>query len=327
MPDDTTQFKTIMPPQVNVSICPESSGVSTAAAIAIVDRYESCRMAMKLHWADPEWRESTVARMRGKEKTEEHRKNLAKSLTGRKLSPAHRENLRLSHRGQGLGQHRSLEVRMAIGAGNKGKRRSQAVRARNSAAHTGELHSNWGKHLSAITRAKIGAAHRGMKLSTDARQKISIAGRGRPSPNRGKRLSVEHRAKLSAAHVRLWQDPAYRAHAIRLILSGAGVRPTLPEIRVRKVLNEHFPGEWRYTGDGDVFIGSKNPDFVNINGQKAVVEVFGDYWHGEKKTGRTREQEEARRANHFARYGFRCAIIWECETKDEDAVLAKVAAL
>ena len=128
----------------------------------------------------------------------------------------------------------------------------------------------------------------------------------------------------SEAAKKRWADPDYRDRVIRAILKASRIRPTTPELQVQAILDVHFPGQWKYTGDGDVIIGGKNPDFVNVNGQKSVIEMFGDYWHGEKRTGIPNEQAVADRIAHFAKYGFRCAVVWESDTRDDDVVLSKL---
>jgi len=95
---------------------------------------------------------------------------------------------------------------------------------------------------------------------------------------------------------------------------------------MQSILDTHFPGEWKYTGNGEVIIGGKNPDFTNVNGQKSVIEVFGDWWHGEKRTGIPNDQAVSSRVAHFAKWGYDCTVVWENELKDEKAVLAKLQA-
>lgn len=91
---------------------------------------------------------------------------------------------------------------------------------------------------------------------------------------------------------------------------------TKPERRLRNRLNCLFPGEYKFVGDGTIFIDYKCPDFININGQKKIIEMFGDYWHGEERTGRTKVQEKNQRIKHFAKYGFKTLIVWESELKN-----------
>lgn len=77
--------------------------------------------------------------------------------------------------------------------------------------------------------------------------------------------------------------------------------------------------------NGDVVLGGFIPDFVNVNGRKLLVEMFGTYWHGpEVKNGRTPKQEEAFRKKHFKKFGFNTVIIWENELDDVDKVVARV---
>ena len=45
------------------------------------------------------------------------------------------------------------------------------------------------------------------------------------------------------------------------------------------ILENLYPGEWKFVGDGQVRISGKCPDFININGEKKIIELFGDYWH------------------------------------------------
>ena len=57
---------------------------------------------------------------------------------------------------------------------------------------------------------------------------------------------------------------------------------------------------------------------------KKVIEFFGEYYHGEKKTGRNKEQEEKLRIDHFRKYGFDCLVIWGSELKDFTLLKGKI---
>jgi len=81
-----------------------------------------------------------------------------------------------------------------------------------------------------------------------------------------------------------------------------------PERYLLCVLDSLFPGEWKYVGDGQVIIAGKCPDFININGQKKVIELFGDYWH--------RDDDPHDRIDTFSPHGYKTFIVWERELKD-----------
>jgi len=73
---------------------------------------------------------------------------------------------------------------------------------------------------------------------------------------------------------------------------------------------------FRYSGNGDVWLGNRNPDFINVNGKKQVIELFGTYWHP--------VFDVANRTEHYKQYGFDCLVIWEDELKTPDKVIAKL---
>jgi len=89
-----------------------------------------------------------------------------------------------------------------------------------------------------------------------------------------------------------------------------------PERKLYKLLYKLFPNEYKYVGDGKIWINGKNPDFINVNGQKKIIEMFGDYWHSKKVTGLKKKIHRIRRQNHFAKYGYKTLIIWERELKN-----------
>jgi len=52
---------------------------------------------------------------------------------------------------------------------------------------------------------------------------------------------------------------------------------------------------------------------MNINGQKKLIELYGDYWH--------KGQNPQKRINYFKKYGFKTLIIWEKEYKNNFAAV------
>lgn len=79
-------------------------------------------------------------------------------------------------------------------------------------------------------------------------------------------------------------------------------------------LSKNFGGEWKYVGNGEVVLGGRNPDFININGKKKIIEIFGDYWH--------KDDDPEIRIRHFKQYGYDTLVIWEKEFRsDKNKVL------
>lgn len=93
-------------------------------------------------------------------------------------------------------------------------------------------------------------------------------------------------------------------------------KPTKPEIKLQLILDDLYPSEFRYVGDGQIRINGKNPDFINVNGRKQIIELFGDYWH--------KDQNPQERIDCFTPYGYKTLVVWEKELKDERALKNKL---
>lgn len=88
-------------------------------------------------------------------------------------------------------------------------------------------------------------------------------------------------------------------------------RPTAPEQRVISICEQHHLS-LRYVGDGSVVIWGLNPDFIENNGRKKIVEVFGDRFHG--RVGRVDyKRSETGRKNIFGKIGYETLILWTSE--------------
>lgn len=92
--------------------------------------------------------------------------------------------------------------------------------------------------------------------------------------------------------------------------------PNSQEILLNTILEEHFLGQWKFVGDGKAIIGGKCPDFINTDGRKDVIELFGDYWH--------KNDNPQNRIEHFKKYGYSTLIIWEHELKDKNKTIERV---
>jgi DNA-binding transcriptional regulator YiaG len=87
-------------------------------------------------------------------------------------------------------------------------------------------------------------------------------------------------------------------------------RPTTPEKKLLTIIKKYnLP--YVYTGNDSFRIGALNPDFVNNNGQKIAVEVFGDYWHG-RRDAPWYARENVRRLI-MKNYGWDLRVVWEHE--------------
>lgn len=101
-----------------------------------------------------------------------------------------------------------------------------------------------------------------------------------------------------------------------------------PNKQEKEIANlvEELKLPYKYTGDGSVVIDGLVPDFTNCNGEKKVIEFFGDYWHGgtDRHTPKCACQTEEGRLERYNKFGFQCLIIWSNELADREKLINKI---
>jgi len=112
----------------------------------------------------------------------------------------------------------------------------------------------------------------------------------------------------------------------RKALKSLRQRPTKPEQRFIEIIKNHnFP--FKYTGDGEVFIGSLNPDFINKNGEKQVIEVFSRAFHHPAFSFVENipwYQQYFGRMACYAQQGYNCLILWDNDLQREEYIAGRV---
>ena len=151
--------------------------------------------------------------------------------------------------------------------------------------------------LSEAAKGNQYALGRRYRRSAETKRKLSEAGKGR-------HCSKETRQKLSEALKCCWQDPR---HA-RKVLAHKNLNEG--ERKLDTILQALFPGKFALNIRAEVMVlGGKVPDFVNVNGKKQVIELWGNWWH--------RHDDPQDRIDYFKQFGWNTLIIWERELKDE----------
>lgn len=144
-----------------------------------------------------------------------------------------------------------------------------------------------------IRRVLASTLHNGMAGNKEAGERISQAAKARWQ-------DPEWREKQCQIRKELWQNPEHRERQIKAILRGLCQRPTSYEQKIIDLIKKHHL-PFKYVGNGEVIIGYVNPDFININGQKSLIETYSIFFH--------KPNYEAERAKRFARYGYRTLFL------------------
>ena len=150
-----------------------------------------------------------------------------------------------------------------------------------------------GKHwqLSKLSILKPGFPFYGKHHSFKAKQKMSESGK-----KNWKR--PEYIQRIKRIHREQWKKPEY----VRMIIKAQRKKPNQAEIMLYSILQGLLPNEYALNVKAEIMVlGGKIPDFVNINGQKKLIELYGDYWH--------RNDNPQNRIDHFKKYEFNCLVI------------------
>lgn len=262
---------------------------------------------------------------------------------GKRLSMEIRAKISQSLKGTTL----SEETKDKISQGSRGRKLSEETKRRQSLGKLGNKNPQYGKSPSEETKNKMSFALKGRIVSKETRKNISKGLKGNTNC-RGNKLSEEHKAKIGAAnkisllnhypseearrkdsaaskarwqnpeyrlrlseiHKQQWEDPEYARH----VLEGWARRPTEAEKQLETILTEYFPNQFEYNGNCDLGITLNRmvPDFVNIDGRKEVIEVFGDFFH---KPSAPWKRTELGRVMAYNSVGYRCLVIWASELK------------
>ena len=202
-----------------------------------------------------------------------------------------------------LGFHHSEETKAKM-RGNQyaiGHHHTEEIRARISATHKGNKNALGLRH-SNETRAKMSASHKLQWQDPVYRMKVFAGVIGKKRSERTKaRISAALKGRfISDSHLRNW-------------IKANQIKPNKVELRLQDILDRHYPNQWKYVGDGQIIIGGRCPDFINVDGKKEIIELFGTHWHP--------PFDVANRKEHYTQYGFRSAIIWEDELDDEKRLI------
>jgi hypothetical protein len=120
-----------------------------------------------------------------------------------------------------------------------------------------------------------------------------------------------HKPEVKAKVYTKERSEKLKKSMIKRIKSGEfKLTPNKSELFLMNILNQMYPRQWRYTGDGKFWIGNRNPDFINKK-DKRIIELFGDFWHN-LKDGRP---TEIQRKNNYKKEGYDCLVIWHRKDK------------
>ena len=234
--------------------------------------------------------------------SEEHKKKISlsrignKYRLGKKHSEESRKKMSLSHTGQiawNKGKHWSKEFR---------ERHREIIKQvwKNPEYREREILTHKGKVLSNNIKEKISNSLKNKPKSEETKRNMSLARKGKKFSD-SHRLNLikafqskEHKEKRSKISKELWKKEGYKEKTIRAQLN---------------LINKHnLP--FKYVGNGQILICYRNPDFIECNGKKLLIETYFSLWHS--------KDYEEQRNKIFSKYGYKTLFLNENDLESKD---------
>ena len=169
-------------------------------------------------------------------------------------------------------------------------------------------------------RKKVSDSKRGKPMSAEAIQKNSDSHKGvKKGPH-----TKEQKRKISETLIKNWKDPDFAQKMVK----SWNPKPNKPEKLIYNLLQNILPNEYALNVKGHIIIDGKIPDFININGQKKLIELNGCFFHYcpicFPDSGVDGLKKANKRVKLFKKYGYDTLVIWEHELEDMKAVTNKI---
>lgn len=219
--------------------------------------------------------------------THEHRHNL--SLAQRKRFKEHPETNGM------LGIHHSEEMKRNLSIKFKGKHHSPSTELKKG--HI--FNKGVAKTLEHIKKLRqLALKPERIKIST---QNLPKNVQGQKNPFYGKHHTKYSKVLMSNKARERFNNPEFKEKFLKINLQARLKRPTSLEKAFIELCKEHkLP--YGYVGDGKIIINGANPDFINNNGQKFIIETASRYHH---RPSYPRERQAI-----FGKYGFKVLVLW-----------------
>ena len=128
----------------------------------------------------------------------------------------------------------------------------------------------------------------------------------------------KYRNNITAVHrshsKKIWDSYNIEERSARIssIVKGLRASPNRAESRLYELLQEVATDKFVMNTHARKVVAGCTPDILSKKG-KVAVEMFGTYWHGKERTGRSKFEEERHRCNILAKEDYTTIIVWEDE--------------
>jgi hypothetical protein len=137
--------------------------------------------------------------------------------------------------------------------------------------------------------------------------------KGQIAWNKDKKLTKEQKKKISLIVKKLWKNKEYRSKMLEISNRPDVMRKKLMRHPVshyeERIINfiKKYSLPYKFVGNGEIWIGNANPDFININGEKKVIEIYGKFQKIRNYGSILKYQKN--RIKKYNKFGFKVAFL------------------
>jgi len=226
------------------------------------------------------------------------------------------EKTRLKMRLAKLGKKRlpcSLETKEKIRNSNLGKKRSietklkQSLKKKEYYSHKENIEKFKARMKKYYCKIRIPLEYRICKCGCLRLYKCKINSKREfinGHNRRNQKMSKISKLKIKNSMRILFKNEDYRKKILRKR------KISFYESRIIQLISD-FKLPYKFVGNGKIWIGNRNPDFININGEKKVIEVYGRFQKA-RNYGSSKNYEK-NRVKHYKKYGFEAIFLSDKE--------------
>jgi len=156
--------------------------------------------------------------------------------------------------------------------------------------------------------------NKGIHTSNHPKSEFKKGNHPRTEFQTGHNVSHKIRQKISEGMKRRWLDKEYAIKTRTKILKSLCRTPNCLERKMMEII-QRFNLPYKYVGDGSFFIENKNPDFININGEKTAIEVYANIF--KQFCFKDVERWKQERQELFSKYGWEVIFLDEKQVNEE----------
>lgn len=210
---------------------------------------------------------------------------------------------------------RTEERSIKISKGNEGKKISEIVKKRLSKIMGGTNNPMYGKHHTEKSKQKI------------RKNRPDTSGENNPNWRGGK---IRRICEICGIEFEVNQSKInngggrFHSRSCARKAKKIPTHHTKPELIFEAICKRNNL-DFHYVGDGQLWIGKKhekqlNPDFIEANGKKICIEIFGAYWHSPLLNQNIKEARTLEyRKKFYRKYKWQPIFIWDTDLVRKDA--------